>query len=429
MPILCYLNWSMRRALVAVLLAGCAGGEDAPTGGVPTLDATVDTLFDAAEAAEDAAPVDSGTLVVDAGDTSVSIDPDAACATATAEAKTEILPVDIIWMVDNSASMEPAVTELKAGLNAFAALIAAKKLDYKVIMLALRSKTSPITVAGGTRYPVCIPAPLAGDDNCGNGPRFFHSHVDIKSTQPLEQFLGTLDQTEGYKVGQERGAEPWKAELRPKASRTIVIVSDDNSRLSATDFETFAGGKNPFNSLILGPGVLDPSRAGMFKDYLFAGLYGWGSETDPGVKCKFADGTSPAASGSTYTTLVTKTGGPRAKLCDGKAAWTTFFDAIASAVAKTAKLACELELPLPTTGTLDPGAVNVKITGASGSTLVPKVASATACGTGLGWYYDNDTAPKKVLLCPGACDAANAAVGVDKPGKIEVLFGCKTVIK
>jgi hypothetical protein len=403
--------------LALAVLVGCAGGEDAPTGGVPTSDASV----------IDTAALDSGTLSLDVAETSTdtTFQPDAACAKATAEAKTEILPVDIIWMVDNSSSMEPAVAEIKAGLNAFAALIGAKKLDYKVIMLALRSKTSPITVAGSTRYPVCIPPPLAGDDNCGNGPRFFHSHVDVKSTQPLEQFLGTLDQTEGYKVGQERGAEPWKAELRPTASRTIVVVTDDNSRLSATDFETFAGGKNPFNSLILPPGLLDPSRAGMFAGYVFGALYGWGSATDPSVKCKYADGTFPASAGPTYTTLVSKTGGPRAQICGGKSAWTPFFDAIATAVAKTAKLACELELPVPSTGTLDPSAVNVKIA----DVLIPKVANAAACGTSVAWYYDNDLTPTKVILCPAACDAANASVGVDKPGKIEVLFGCKTVIK
>jgi len=378
-------------------------------------------------------PGDGGELTLDvdpdAPPADTQLTADAACATSVSEAQVELLPVDIIWMVDNSASMQPAVAEVKAGLNAFASIISAKKLDYKVIMLALRSKTSPITVAGSIRYPVCIPPPLAGDDNCGNGPRFFHSHVDIKSTQPLEQFLGTLDQTEGYKMGQERGAEPWKAQLRPTATRTIVVVTDDNSRLSATDFETFAGGKNPFNSLILPPGILHASRSGMFNGYIFASLYGWGSETDPTVKCTYGDGTLPPSPGPTYTTLVKKTGGARAKICDGKSAWTPFFDAIATAVARAAKLSCELALPTPASGTLDPTAVNVEISSGATRTLVPKVANAGACGAGVGWYYDNDAAPTKVILCPAACDLANAAVGVDKPGRIDVLFGCKTVIK
>jgi hypothetical protein len=317
---------------------------------------------------------------------------------------------------------------VQAGLNTFASLIAAKSLDYKVIMLSLRSKTSPITVGGATRYPVCVPPPLAGDAACGNGPRFFQSNVDIKSTQPLEQFLGTLDQTAGYTLGEARGGEPWKAQLRPGATRTIVVVTDDNSRFTALQFETFAGGKSPFNTLTLPPGLLDPSRAGMFADYVFAGLYGWGSETDPLAKCKYPDGSSPPASGDVYTTLVKKTGGPRAKLCDGKAAWGPFFDAVATAVAKAAKLSCDLAIPVPATGSLDPTAVNVQISGAT-TTLVPKVASAAACGAGLGWYYDSDTAPTKIVLCPAACDLANTSAGPGKVGRIDVLFGCKSVIK
>ncbi len=426
---------SLRSVLVCgtMLSLGCATGDpdapSAPVGGEVDGDAHVDSGVDPSDAS---AGADTGGAfdapAETTGDTG-PLDPDAACATATQEAKTEVLPVDVIWMVDNSASMAPAVAEVKAGLNAFAALIDAKKLDYKVIVLSVRSKTSPITLGGGTRYPVCIPPPLAGDDACGNGPRFFHSNVDIKSTQPLEQLLGTLDQTDGYKLGQERGGEPWKDQLRPEASKTIVVVTDDNARLSATDFETFAGGKNPFNSLTLGPGVLHPSRKGLFDGYVFGGIYGWGSETETGVTCVYGDGSKPPSSGPTYTALVSKTGGPRAKLCDGPAAWSSFFDAIATAVVKSAKLSCTLELPVPPEGTLDPSAVNVRITGASGTTVIPQVPNAAACGTDVAWYYDDPAAPKKVILCPAACDAANAAVGVDKPGKIDVLFGCKTVIK
>jgi hypothetical protein len=127
---------------------------------------------------------------------------------------------------------------------------------------------------------------------------------------------------------------------------------------------------------------------------------------------------------------VNKTKGPRAKICaDAATEWPKFLDAVASAVVKSSKLSCTLDLPMPTMGTLDPSAVNVEIDGASGKTLVPKVKDAASCGTTVAWYYDDDLAPTKVLLCPAACDAANASVGVDKPGKISILFGCKTVIK
>src|SRR5438128_1176514 len=60
------------------------------------------------------------------------------CATGVATADHKLLPVDIIWVVDNSASMKPAVDQVNAGIKDFAAAIDAKGLDYKVIMLALK---------------------------------------------------------------------------------------------------------------------------------------------------------------------------------------------------------------------------------------------------------------------------------------------------
>jgi hypothetical protein len=371
---------------------------------------------------------DDGGLIYD-GHGGDPFDPDAACATALEEATTRQFPVDIVWMVDNSSSMAPAVAEVKQGLNAFAGRIAGSMLDYRVIVLSLRDRESPITVSGSTRYPVCIPPPLAGDDNCGDGERFFQSSVDLRSTQPLEQFLGTLGQTAGYSAGEQRGGEPWAEHLRPEATKTIVIVTDDNARLSVTDFETFAGGRNPFNSLTLPPGILDPSWGGLFDGYVFSGIYGWGSESDPSVKCLFGDGTEPASSGPTYSTLVSRTNGVRAKLCDGHAAWDSFFEAVAQAVVATSRLSCELDIPVPSTGTLDHDAVNVRLTDGTTEEILYRVDNAAACGADGGWYYDDPASPSKVLLCQGSCDRAQTLVGPGKDGRIEVLFGCASIVR
>ncbi|HRI65137.1 MAG TPA: hypothetical protein PK156_12900 [Polyangium sp.] len=393
--------------------SGGSGGNSAGPGG------SGGSLFDT-----------DGGFITDASSEEPPISADAACAATASEATVEKQPVDIIWMVDNSSSMEPAVTQVRSGLNAFANLIAAKNLDYKVIMLSIRNKAKSIMTGGSTRYPVCIPTPLAGDDNCGNSPRFFHASLDIYSTQPLEQFLGTLGQTTGYLPGDSKGCEPWKQELRPNATKTIVIVTDDNSRLSANQFETFAGGKDPFNTTQLPPGILDPTWNDLFKGYIFSGIYGWGSATNVNTICKYADGTMPPASGITYTDLVKRTNGVRAKICDGAPAWAPFFDAVAQAVYTNAKLSCELAIPTPPDGSsIDPTRVNVALVSNGVSTYVPGVANAAACGTDGGWYYDNPTAPQKVILCPTSCDEAQAMVGPGMTGKIEVLFGCETVLK
>jgi hypothetical protein len=344
-----------------------------------------------------------------------------ACTGVTAEATLEALPVDIIWMVDNSNSMEPAIAEVKAGMNDFAALIAASSLDYKVILLSKR---------GTGALEICIPQPLAGDASCGNGPLFFQSSVDVLSTQPLEQFLGTLGQTNGYMFGQPRGGEPWAQELRPEATKTIVVVTDDNARLSATQFQTFAGGQNPFNSLTLPPGILDPSWNGLFDGFLFSGIYGWGDPNDPSVTCEFPDMSSPSSSGPTYTTLVQLTGGVRAKICDGAPAWASFFDSVAQAVVQSSQVDCVLAIPPPPQGEeLDIDKVNVDLVSGDDVTVVPNVGDPAGCGGGDGWYYDDPASPANVVLCPASCEQAQELAGPNQPGKVEVRFGCDTVVR
>ncbi|MEI8257846.1 MAG: hypothetical protein WCJ30_19395, partial [Deltaproteobacteria bacterium] len=247
----------------AALLAGCgpSRGFDASVHEAATVDALADGFADdAIDAPTDIPPIrDVQPIDVPRDNT---LDPDASCASATAMATVEILPVDIIWMVDNSASMAPAIDQVIAGLNGFASVISSRGFDYRVVMLSLRNSVRTVTLGGSTRYTVCIPPPLAGDTLCGNNTRFFHSNIDVRSTQPLEQFLGTLGQTAGYRVGEARGGEPWRDFLRPTATKTIVVVSDDNSRFSASDFLHFPGGTNPSNSNMLPPGILDPSWGG-----------------------------------------------------------------------------------------------------------------------------------------------------------------------
>ncbi len=343
-----------------------------------------------------------------------------ACTAAVEEATIEVLPVDIIWMVDNSNSMQPAIAQVKQGMNSFADKIAASSLDYKVILLSKR---------GTTDLQLCIPPPLAGDSACGNGPRFFHSDVEIFSTQPLEQFLGTLGQTNGYTPSAAKGGDPWLAELRPEATKTIVVVTDDNSRLSSTEFQTFPGGKNPFNTLTLPPGILDPSWNGLFDNFLFSGIYGWGNEQDPSVRCTFSDGTQPSNSGTTYTTLVTQTGGVRAKICDGAATWGPFLDAVAQAVTTSSKVNCSIAIPPPPNGeVLKLDEVNVQLVSGDVKTVIPYVETAAQCGSLEGWYYDDKDMPTHVELCPASCDHAQQLVGPNQPGSVEVLFGCATII-
>lgn len=88
-----------------------------------------------------------------------------------------------------------------------------------------------------------------------------------------------------------------------------------------------------------------------------------------------------------------------------------------------AALACEYLIPKPEAGTVDPSKVNVTFTPDGGQPETwPKYANAAACPpTGNGWYYDNDTSPTKILLCPGTCSMVK-----NTKGQVDVLFGCAT---
>jgi hypothetical protein len=386
-------------------------------------------------------PVDSGPV-----DASVFIDPDAACASANVPVELERLPVDIIWVVDNSASMQPSIEQVQAGLNAFAERITASGFDYRVILLSLRG-VGTRTISGSTRYQICIPPPLAGDSSCGDGERFFHVNVDIKSTQPVEQFLGTLGQTVGYTEGAALGSAPWRALLREGATKTIVVVTDDNARtcarphsggscnvsgaepLTETSLEDYPGGINPFTATrALGPGILTATYGRLFEGYTFNGIYGWGSATDPNVACTYAGTSSQPSPGWTYTTLVQRTGGVRAQICDGASAWGPFFESVASTVERTSRIACEVDLPPPPDGTvLNASQVNVQVRGESGTTTFRYTGSADGCDPAVGgWHYDDAAAPTRVILCPASCDFARAET-TTSAGGLDVLFGCTSI--
>jgi len=410
-----------------VLLALAGGGCSKRTPGVPPLPPS-DSGFPDLGAERDLGSVeDATTPPID-----LQFDPDMACTSASAEAILERLPADIIWVVDNSSSMSAEIENVRLGLNAFAEFIDTSGIDYRVIMLSKRGMG-----ASGTRYSICVPPPLAGDDACGNGPRFFHSNIDILSTQPLEQILGTLGQTTGYRAGDSRGGEPWRDWLRPEASKMFVVVTDDNARMSKTLFENFRGAgaphvlippappgsppewRNPVPgssaSAYLPPGILQPEWGGLFDRYKMSGIYGYA--------CTAVD------TGPTYTEIITATGGVRADICAPPTTWGTFFESIATEVVRATRISCDLAIPAPPAGLMfSPSRVNVEVrAGAIAMPLRKTIGGLSGCASlPNGWYFDSDDAPTRVLLCPAACDLAQGEPGVGDTS-VQIQFGCETI--
>ncbi|MBK9263629.1 MAG: VWA domain-containing protein [Polyangiaceae bacterium] len=90
-------------------------------------------------------------------------------------------------------------------------------------------------------------------------------------------------------------------------------------------------------------------------------------------------------------------------------------------------LACDFELPAPPDGMeLVPDIVNFTYTpnGMGEPKIVPRADDLADCKDLPGWYYDSNLAPTKLILCPASC----ATVQADVNAKVEVLFGCDSVL-
>jgi hypothetical protein len=303
------------------------------------------------------------------------------CAAAAVEADLVARPSDIIWIVDQSGSMDQETSHVQQKINDFATLIDASGIDYRVVMIA-----DP-----GADNAICVPPPLAGPA-CGDNDRFRLVPSEVDSNDGPE-----LSVTE-YPLYQDF--------LRAGAAKHLVFVTDDNSDWSADQLTA--------ELLALAPD-------GMFTGFEVHGIYAFGTPGGEGCDGPFGSG---AAEGTVYTELIADTGGASGVICTGD--WDQVFADISEAVVDGAQVSCELAIPPPPDGeTLDPDRVNVRYLegGVGPGVTLTRVDSAADCAAG-GWYYDDNLAPTLIILCPSSCsDIQN-----DPAASLQVEFGCSTVV-
>jgi hypothetical protein len=90
-------------------------------------------------------------------------------------------------------------------------------------------------------------------------------------------------------------------------------------------------------------------------------------------------------------------------------------------------LGCVYTIPLPTSGQLDFGSVNVVYKPGDGSqpVLLPKVNDKGSCpASGDAWYYDNNAALTQIVLCDASCTKVTGS-----KGEVDIVIGCGTVVK
>jgi hypothetical protein len=308
-------------------------------------------------------------------------------------------PLDFILVVDNSPGMQLWIEELSKQLATLTQALDEQQIDYHFVLLSRRGK-EPLMDESGTRYPFCMPPPLAGNDDCGDGERFFHADVDIHGPQLLEQVLGTLGQTSGYQPGDALGGEPWAQHLRKGAVRELMFVTNGNSRLSAADFLHFEGGPNPHDpSLTLPPGILHQSwsdSVGDFETRFFYNVYGWLSEDHPTLECE-------ATLGSSYESLVEITGGNGryVGICnDPRVVLKDVLTTLTLEVIYRDWNDCSFPLL-----DADPNLVNVIPD--YPSEVLYYAPDPAFCSKFAGWYFDDADDPTAITLCPNVCRAMN----------------------
>lgn len=320
--------------------------------------------------------VDSGPAV-DAGFMS--------CAATSVNADNVPRPVDIIWVIDSSGSMDGEAHIVQDNLNSFSSAIASSGIDYHVVVITSSSF-------------VTVPAPLGTDT-----AHFLFLNHDIGSHEPLQGFIEYFSEYQSF--------------LRPNASTHLIAVTDDESDLAAASFETMMSG------------LLGTDRA----DWVLHGIASENTTHSVGI-CPFcvmmAGCSGPngdaANVGTQYYIVAGDRGGLTFSICTTD--WSSLFTTLEATVAVVTTLPCTYRVPDPPAGmTFDRTRVNLEYTptcGAPGS-YFPYVGDAAGCSSHPdGWYYDDAAAPTQILLCPSTCTTVETGTG----GCVNIALGCQTIL-
>jgi hypothetical protein len=333
--------------------------------------------------------------------------------------------VDVIFIIDNSGSMQDEIAAVRANINQnFAAIVQSSAVDMRVILLSHY---------GTTGTYVCIGPPLAGADcSAGlaatNSAVFFHYDVDIQSTDAFCRILETFDHADA----EGRAPHGWQDWARPDAQKAFVIITDDSAKcvygMGENQVEFGAAGADPYSDALRFHEALlakSPAQFGVPPNikYQFFSIVGLAPNDPPetplfpyddlrNMMCDTA-----ASPGLSYQALSIVTDALRYPVCEGRT-FDSVFQVLARSVIQASQADCVFELPEPPANeTLDPSTVNIEYHAQDGSAQrFSQVATKAACSDDHSFYITD-----KVELCPDAC----AVVQGDPEPEVEILYACK----
>jgi len=356
--------------LACLLAAGCGGGKD--TGG-SGWDSSTDTGGDASDSVSDTGDTGADTALDTASD--VEEEP---CFATGVSAERGIAPVDIIWVVDSSGSMDYEEEQVQDNLNAFSSHIFSSGVDdYHVVLI-------------GDAGSMSVPPPLGGS------PDFLHINEDVDSNEALEAIINRYPDYRDF--------------LRAGAVRHLVAVTDDESDMSAGEFVAALAG-------LADPGFPSYPWSSSPYGFTFHSIVAYGSI--PIIGC-----VTGAAIGRQYLQLSDWTFGVTQQVC--LTDWSPIFSSLETSIGVVTILPCAYDIPEPPAGeTFNPDKVNTIYIPSGGTDItIPRVPDPASCtGIAYGWYYDDPADPAQIRLCPETCTIVQA----DPDGRIEIAFGCETV--
>jgi len=370
-------------------------------------------------------------LVDDDESSFVPVEEGEACAVERADNVESKEPVDIIVIVDNSASMgnELAATERNINEN-FASILEQSQLDYRMIVLTLHRRF-PRTGFGQSATMLCVTEPLSGLDDCttADEPRFsdhfFQYSTRIESDDSFDVLLDTYEPPFASEDREEEfGNAPlgWSEWLRPGIKKVFLELTDDNENMPAADFARALTELAPEHF------GADPAQ----PDFVFHSIVGIAEKTpstQPYLPTDAVEaatcsrlGATVTTAGETYQELSRLTGGLRFPICVSSL-YDVVFREIAGRVIAQGDVACDFPVPQPPAGrTLDLDRVSISVehdfTGAA-PTVLGQARLASDCQADA-FYIESGT----IQLCPDAC----AAVRGEEGARVDVLFGCESSI-
>jgi len=87
---------------------------------------------------------------------------------------------------------------------------------------------------------------------------------------------------------------------------------------------------------------------------------------------------------------------------------------------------CEWEIPPPPAGArFDAARVNVELALSGGRQTLENVSVESSCGARDGWFYDDPSAPARIVACPGTCEVLRG----QPEAAVNLLFGCDTIVR